>query len=238
MYYICHVRYTNDYSITGLNVPWGLQEIKALCISRKSAHEGGKVVSPTQRPSLPPRRIPRGNFCLCLSRLHNHSAAGRIKSMKIPSDTIGNRACHLPVCSAVPRPSAPPPLRDNWTDPTHVLQLWVQFIILSLELSCADQSLISRLWAWISAHEAKIRATQSEPFVAGGVCVNNVSVMYTMAWITRETQTHSLLTFNWKRNIRWLMLRWRKRIIRTEFWLWNLLEKPRWKTERVMGEKC
>jgi hypothetical protein len=32
-------------------------------ISRQSAHEGGKVVSPTHRPSLPPGRIPGTYFC-------------------------------------------------------------------------------------------------------------------------------------------------------------------------------
>ena len=127
--HICHVRYTNSYSITGLNGSWGLQEIKTSCISRKSAHEGSKVVSPTQRPSLPPRHIPRRNFCLGLSWLHDHRATGTNKSMKNPNDTVGNRACHLTACSAVPGPTALPPLRDSWTDLTHLLQLWVHFII-------------------------------------------------------------------------------------------------------------
>jgi len=36
---------------------WGSQ------ISRQSAHEGGKVVSPTHRPSLPPGTIPDTHFC-------------------------------------------------------------------------------------------------------------------------------------------------------------------------------
>ena len=36
---------------------WGSQ------ISRQSAHEGGKVVSPTHRPLLPPGNIPGTHFC-------------------------------------------------------------------------------------------------------------------------------------------------------------------------------
>jgi hypothetical protein len=42
-----------------------------------------------------------------------HSAAGRIMSMKNSNDIIENRTRDLPVCSAVPQPTAPPcaPLR-------------------------------------------------------------------------------------------------------------------------------
>jgi len=74
-------------------------------ISRQSAHEGGKVVSPTHRPPLPPGNIPGTHFCYTLSQPQGHSAAGRIMSMKKSSDTIGNQTRNLPTCSAVPQPT-------------------------------------------------------------------------------------------------------------------------------------
>jgi len=40
-----------------LDEPLGFQEVEASRMSRHSAHEGGKVVSPTYRPSLPPQEI-------------------------------------------------------------------------------------------------------------------------------------------------------------------------------------
>jgi hypothetical protein len=56
----------------------------------------------------PPGNIPGTHFCWRLSRAQGHSAARRIMSMKNSSDTIGNRACDLPACSALPQPTAPP----------------------------------------------------------------------------------------------------------------------------------
>jgi len=81
---------------------WGFQ------ISRQSAHEGDRVVSPTHRPPLPPGNIPGTHFCWRLSRPQGHSAVGRIMSMKNSSDTNGNRTRDLPACMVVPQPTASP----------------------------------------------------------------------------------------------------------------------------------
>jgi hypothetical protein len=43
-----------------------------------------------------------------MSRPQGHNAAGRIMSMKNCNETIGYRTRDLPVCSAVPQPTAPP----------------------------------------------------------------------------------------------------------------------------------
>jgi hypothetical protein len=66
------------------------------------AQDGGKVVSLTHRPPLPPGNTPGTHFCYRLSRPQGHSATGRIMSLKNSNDTIGNRARDLPVCSVVP----------------------------------------------------------------------------------------------------------------------------------------
>jgi hypothetical protein len=68
-----------------------------------TAQDGGKVVSLTHRPPLPPGNAPGTHFCWRLSRPQGHSAIGRIMSMKNSSNTIWNRTSELPICSAVPR---------------------------------------------------------------------------------------------------------------------------------------
>jgi len=53
-----------------------------------TAQDGGKVVSPTHRPPLPPENAPGTHFCYRPSQPQGHSAIGRIMSMKNSHDTI------------------------------------------------------------------------------------------------------------------------------------------------------
>ena len=64
--------------------------------------DGGKVVSLTHRPPLPPGNTPDTHFCQRLSRPHGHGAIGRIMSMKNSNDTIWDRTSDLPICSTAP----------------------------------------------------------------------------------------------------------------------------------------
>ena len=74
-------------------------------ISRQSAHEGGKLVSPAHRPPLPHRKYSWYSFLLETESTPDPSAAGRIMLLKNSNDTVGNRTRDLPACSAVPQPN-------------------------------------------------------------------------------------------------------------------------------------
>jgi hypothetical protein len=89
--------------LQALTGPEGSMRLRLPEFLRQSAHEDGKVVSPTHRPPLPQEL-----FLVLISvrgsRSQGDSVAGRMMSMKNSSDTIANRTRDLPVCSAVPQP--------------------------------------------------------------------------------------------------------------------------------------
>jgi len=60
-----------------------------------TAQDGGKFVSLTHRPPLPPGNTAGTRFCYRLNRPHGHSATGSIMSLKNSNDTIGNRSSSL-----------------------------------------------------------------------------------------------------------------------------------------------
>ena len=64
------------------------------------AHDGGKVVRPTQPLPLPPGKIPGTHFCYMMSLPQGHSAARTIRSQRPHRESNPRR----PACSAVPQP--------------------------------------------------------------------------------------------------------------------------------------
>jgi hypothetical protein len=80
-----------------------LQEVEVLRIFRQQAHESGKVMSPIHWPPLPSGDTRGPHFCQRFSQSQDHSAAGRLKSMKNHNDPIGKRTRNFPACSAVPQ---------------------------------------------------------------------------------------------------------------------------------------
>ena len=97
-YVFCEIKPSNS----GLGRPLGLQEVEPPRISRQSAYEVGKVLSPTHWQPLPPPPPKKMHFSFRLSWPKGHSVARRIRSVKNPNDPIGNWTHDLLACSTVP----------------------------------------------------------------------------------------------------------------------------------------
>jgi hypothetical protein len=108
-----------------LSVPesWGSH------ISKYSAHEGGKVVSPMHRPPLPPTKYSWYSFPLEAESPQGHSEVRKIMSIKNSNDTIGNRTRDLPACSAAPHPTAPPRAPQYFY---YNFFMWVDYVLFCM----------------------------------------------------------------------------------------------------------
>ena len=68
-----------------------------------TAQDGGKVVSLTHRPSLPPRKCSWYSFLLEAESTPGPQCDRKdFMSMKNPNDTSWNRTSDLPICSTAP----------------------------------------------------------------------------------------------------------------------------------------
>ena len=104
--------YKKRYSspVTGLEWPRGFQEVKV-----PRFHDNGtgwwQGCQPYAPAAFSPRKFTWYSFLLEAETTPDHSATGRIMSLKNSSDTIGSRTRDLLVCSVVPetlRHRAPP----------------------------------------------------------------------------------------------------------------------------------
>jgi hypothetical protein len=84
-----------------------------------TAQNGGKVVSPTHRPHLPPGNTPGTHFCYRLSRPQGHRAIRRIYVNEKFHNIIWDRNSDLLICSAVAQV-------DNYTYFTPILPLFLR----------------------------------------------------------------------------------------------------------------
>jgi len=84
-------------------------QAQARRISRQSAKEGGTVVSPRHRPPLLLGYIPGTHFRQKLSHRQGYSVAGRIKTIRNPTDPIGGvwRSASIN-CATAYNPTPPP----------------------------------------------------------------------------------------------------------------------------------
>ena len=117
------------------------------------AQDGGKVVSLTHRPPLPPGNTPGTHFCQRLSRSQGHSMTGRIMSLKNSNDTIGNRTRNLPVCSIVPYPPGHRAPHSLHVLPTN-MYIILPFTYYDQCLYCLKQYIMSDVIQLISENTA------------------------------------------------------------------------------------
>jgi hypothetical protein len=133
----------------------------------------------------PPGNISGTRFYQRLSWPRGYSAARRIMSMKNSSNTIGNRTCDLPACSAVPQPTVPPraPCMHICKQCQNCKKLLSRIWLLSSCTWRAQCSSVTQLWL----HHAAVDYTWYQ-------YVHLVTVM--SKWKDRVKGIHKMLLFS------------------------------------------
>jgi hypothetical protein len=85
-----------------------------------------------------------------MSRPQDHSATGRIMSMKISNHSIGNWTCDPPACSAVPDPNVPPRAARNWAIHCYIF-MW-HFISQAWKLILTGWKCCFLVWHFLPIH--------------------------------------------------------------------------------------
>jgi hypothetical protein len=123
--------------VTGCGGPQGCETSRLPHFLDSRLTDGGEVASLKLRPPSAPRKIPGSHFCQRLSRIQNHSAAGRNRPIEKSNDLIGIRSRDLLACSIVPQPPtlprAPVCHELNWMKVTTVVstQMWGRLSIVA-----------------------------------------------------------------------------------------------------------
>jgi hypothetical protein len=102
------MHYEQSDPITGLDRPWGFQEVEAPRFQDSQHMKVVRLSALCVGHLYPPGNIDETHFCYSLSQPQSHSAAGRIMSKKNSNDTIGNQTHDLLAFSTVSELTEPP----------------------------------------------------------------------------------------------------------------------------------
>ena len=176
--FVYHLSVKLSNPITGLDRPWGFQEVEDPRFQDNRHMEVVRLsVLRTGRLYHPPRNIPGTHFCYRMNQPQGHSAANS-------NDTIGNRTRDLPACRAFSEPTASPrrPFAREvyWNSPPWPLYSALYFLLIYHCVASAKASDADRTYL----RYCPVRVWTRLRFVEGAS---------DRRWLWSETSTH----FHW-----------------------------------------